>query len=90
MKPKKDVEPTDGVATKTWHNAAILYPFSPKEKKFSDQTGQFPFCLSRGNEYLMVMYDYDANAILVTPLKNHQAKTIATAWETLHSRLTKH
>ena len=65
-----DAEPIDGIATKTWHNAALLYAFTPKQKTYSDQTGRFPFRSSRGNEYIMVMYDYDANAILVAPLKN--------------------
>ena len=86
----EDFEPSDGIAMKTWHNAAILYPFKPKEKTYSDQTGRFPYRSSRGNEYTMVMYDFDANAILVEPLKNRQAKSIANAWESLHSRLTTH
>ena len=84
----EDYEPTDGIAKKTWENAAILYAFNPKEKTYSDQTGRFPHRSSRGNEYVMVMYDYDSNAILVTALKNRQAKTIADAWESLHQRLT--
>ena len=62
----------------------------PKETTYSDQTGRFPYRSSRGNEYIMVMYDYDSNAILATPLKNRQAKTIADAWELLHNRLTSH
>ena len=70
----EDFEPSDGIAMKAWHNAAILYPFKPKEKTYSDQTGRFLYRSSRGNEYTMVMYDFDANAILVEPLKNRQAK----------------
>jgi hypothetical protein len=31
---------------------------------FSDQTGRFPITSSRGNKYIMVVYDYKSNAIL--------------------------
>ena len=44
---------------------------------YSDQTGQFPHLSSRGSRYLFVLYNcnYDANAILVEPLKNKTATT---------------
>ena len=82
-KPKKeeiideDFEPKDGNSTKTYENTAIVYAFDPQEKTYSDQT----HCSSRGNEYLMVMYDHDENAILVKALRNRQAKTLADTWE---------
>ena len=63
---------------------------TPKLTTYSDQTGRFPHRLSCGNEYIMVMYDYDANAILATWLKNCQAKTLADAWESLYLRLSEH
>lgn len=40
------------------------------ETTCSDQTGKFPCILSRGNRYLMVVYCYDANAILLQLIKN--------------------
>lgn len=33
-------------------------------KSYSDLTGRFPIPSSRGNEYILVAYDYDLNAIL--------------------------
>ena len=36
------------------------------------------------------MYDYNANAILVHPLKTRQAAEITAAWTQLHAQLTKH
>jgi hypothetical protein len=36
----------------------------------TNQTGQFPVTSSRGNQYILVLYDYDTNAILMEPLKN--------------------
>ena len=55
---------------KTYENAAMVYPMEPKLTTYSDQTGRFPHRSSKGNEYLMIMYDYDSNAILAVPMKN--------------------
>jgi len=41
-----------------------------EETTFSDQTGKFPCVSSRGNKYLMTVYYYDANAIILQPMKN--------------------
>ena len=41
-----------------------------------DLTGRFPNCSVSVHEYLLVGYNYDANTILVEPLKKHQANTI--------------
>ena len=37
----------------------------------------------------MVAYHFDANAILVHPLKNREAQTLTTAWTTLNQRFAK-
>jgi hypothetical protein len=37
---------------------------------FSDQTGRFPVTSSKGNQYIMVVYDYGSNHILAEPLKS--------------------
>jgi hypothetical protein len=31
---------------------------------YTDQTGRFPVVSSKGNKYIMILYDYDSNAIL--------------------------
>ena len=54
-----------------------------------DLTGRFPYRSSRGNEYVLVVYHYDANAILVEPVKNREAKTIIDAWITLNDKFKK-
>ena len=56
---------------------------------YTDQTGRFPYRSSRGNEYLMVAYHYDANVILVQPIKNRQAATLTSAWKIINDRLIK-
>ena len=54
-----------------------------------DLTGHFPHCSSRGNNYILVAYHYDSNAILGEPLKNRQAATIPQAWKLIHQKLSR-
>jgi hypothetical protein len=37
---------------------------------YTDQTDRFPVVSSKWNKYIMVLYDYDSNAILAKPIKN--------------------
>ena len=39
-----------------------------------DLTGKLPHTISRGNKYLVVVYDYDLNAIVFEPIKTRQSK----------------
>jgi hypothetical protein len=36
---------------------------------YTDQTGCFPVVSSKGNTYIMVLYEYDGNAIFTEPIK---------------------
>jgi hypothetical protein len=45
-------------------------------KVYTDQTGAFPTTSSNGNKYMLVMYHYDTNAILVEPLKTRHGNEI--------------
>ena len=42
---------------------------------------------SCGNQYLLVIYDYDSNAILAEPLKTRLAGDITKAWMKIHNKL---
>ena len=59
---------------------ALVVPFRERNTTYSDQTGRFPHISSRGNAYLLIVYDYDSNAILVEPLKSRAAAGIKNAW----------
>jgi hypothetical protein len=48
---------------------------------YTDQTGRFPVVLSKGNKYIMVLYDYDSNAILAHPIKNRTAPELLKAFQ---------
>ena len=51
-----------------------------------DLTGRFPYKSSRGNEYILIAYHFDFNAILGVAIKNHQAKTITTVWKSIQDK----
>ena len=54
---------------------ATIIHLNINRKGFSYLTGAFPHKSSRGNLYVMVMYDYNSNAILAKPIKHRQAAT---------------
>ena len=48
---------------------------------YTDQTGKFPVKSSRGSQYCFVIYSYDANAIIVYPIKNRNAVELLEAYK---------
>jgi hypothetical protein len=46
----------------------------------TDLTGRFPFTSSRGMTYPFVLYDYDSNAILASPIKSRNAADIVDGY----------
>jgi hypothetical protein len=54
-------------------------------KIYSDQTGRFPVTSSRGNKYIMVVYDYDSNSILTEPLKSRNENELVRAYSKIHA-----
>jgi hypothetical protein len=74
---------TDGLRTHYVFAATIeLYLDDPGTGKlFSDLTGRFPTTSSRGNKYVLVVYDYDSNAVIGEPMK-----TAATRKHYEHTR----
>ena len=53
----------------------------------TDQTGRLPILSNRGNQYIMVMYDYTSNAILVELMKTKYTTKIIAKYTLLHDRL---
>ena len=83
----EDHFPTMETGHKTRNVLCNLQPFQARETGYSDLSGRFPFASTRGSEYVLVMYDYDSNAILATAVKNRQAATLKDAFIELYSRL---
>jgi hypothetical protein len=54
---------------------------------YTDQTGRFPVVSSKGNKYIMILYDYDSNAILAQPLKDRTATELLKAFQIIEQEL---
>ena len=59
----------------------------PTGQIYTDQTGKFVTPSSNGNNYLLVLYDYDSNAILAEPMKSRHGPAILSAYKLLHAKL---
>jgi hypothetical protein len=60
----------------------------PTGQIYTDQTGPFPTVSSRGVKAVMVLYDYDSNAILVEGITSRSANELLRAFKLLSQRLT--
>jgi hypothetical protein len=54
---------------------------------YTDQTGIFPVVSSKGNKYIMILYDYDSNAILAQPIKDRTAPELLRAYQVMEQAL---
>ena len=41
----------------------------------------------RGNEYILIVYDFDSNAILAEALNSRRGGEIKRAWKKIHTKL---
>jgi hypothetical protein len=57
---------------------------------YTDLTGALPITSNAGNKYLLVIYDYDSNAILCEPMKNCSDSEALRAYASLYQQLTQH
>jgi hypothetical protein len=75
---------TDGQRT---HDVVFSVNELPTGKIFTDQTGSFPVVSSRGVKAVMVMYDYDSNAILTEGITSRSKTELLRAYKVLLHRL---
>jgi hypothetical protein len=54
---------------------------------YTDQTCRFPVVSSKGNKYIMILYDYDSNAILAQPIKYRTAPELLRAFQVMEQEL---
>jgi hypothetical protein len=54
---------------------------------YTDQTGRFPVVSSKGNKYIMILYDYDSNAILAQPIKDRTSPDLLKAFQVMEQEL---
>ena len=58
-------------------------------KVYTDQTGRFPVTSISVHKYICILYAYNANAILVKPIKSRTGTDILRAYTKMHIYLTK-
>ena len=61
--------------------------FQRTHKAYRDLTGRFPYTSTRENQYFLIVYDYDSNAILVQLLKNRSGLEIKKAYMDIYDKL---
>ena len=49
----------------------------------TDQTGRFPVVSQRGNQYQMILYNYDSNVILAELCKQYTGEALADTYKIL-------
>jgi hypothetical protein len=54
---------------------------------YTDQSGIFPVVSSKGNKYIMILYDYDSNAILAQPIKDRTAPELLKTFQIMEQEL---
>ena len=79
--------PPDTPNTKTNAIYCSMCAMYPKKLAYTDLTERFPYRSSRGNQYIMVAYSYDKNAILEKAINNRSASSIPLAWKHQHDKL---
>jgi hypothetical protein len=85
----QQLEPSTESATNTGF-ANLLELNDPTQKSYLDLTRCFPIHSSQGNLYVLVLYLYDDNAILVKPLKNRSKGKQMKAYTNLLQHIPKH
>jgi hypothetical protein len=82
-----DTNPVKATATNT-RFANLIKLTNPTQKSYTDLTGRFLLYSSQGNLYVLVLYFYDNNAILVEPLKSRsegaEIKAYANLLQCIH------
>jgi hypothetical protein len=54
---------------------------------YTDQTDRFPVVSSKGNKYIMILHDYDSNAILAQPIKDRTAPELLRAFQVMEQEV---
>ena len=88
---KDDYFPMSNTQNKKTNEVAyqLLQRSSQEGKAFMDLTGKYPIKSTSGNQYVLVAYNYDSNAILAEPIPNRQARSITNAYEIMQQTFAK-
>jgi hypothetical protein len=92
--PKEEEQDTDEFPTQAPQSNALFACFGIANAQghivYTDLTGAFPITSNAGNKYLLILYDYDSNAILCEPMKNRSDVEALRAYDLLYTQLSRH
>jgi hypothetical protein len=77
-----DADLDHGIKTQYVYAAAI-----DAGQIYTDQTGRFTVVSSKGNKYIMVLYDNDSNSILAKPIKDRTAPELLKTFQLMEQEL---
>ena len=66
----------------------VMATVKETHKIYTDQTGKSPITSSKGNKYILIMYVYDDNKILASPLKSRSVRHLLEAYTKQVEHLT--
>lgn len=79
-KPGTNTSNTEQVAATARTHETYYDVFQSTGQVYTDRTGRFPAISARGNQYVMVLYDYDSNAILTEPMSSRHERELVRAY----------
>ena len=82
-----DTDSTPSPEPATQYLYAAIERVDHHGRTYSDQTGRFPVTGRNGAKYIMVLYDYDSNAILTAPLKNRTGAELLKQFQALFAQV---
>jgi hypothetical protein len=82
---EKQQPPDTDLGTKTHLVYAVVVD---QGQLYTDPTGKFPVCSSKGSSYVMLCYIYDCNYIKVTPMKSRSTSEWFKAYDSIHQELS--
>jgi hypothetical protein len=85
--PKVTFADSKPLEPQTRTNWVFKKPINVTGQIYSDQTGRFPTTSSRGNKYVMIVYDYDSNAILSETIISRTEAKLIRAYTKIHTYL---
>jgi hypothetical protein len=83
--PKVIMEETDldqGIKTHHVYAATI-----DAGQIYTNKMGRFPVVSSKGNKYIMTLYDYDSNVIMAQPIKYRTAPELLRSFQVMEQKL---
>ena len=88
-KPKPEPAPPAPTPAPSTASKLLVISTEPISKLYSDDTGRFPIRSRSGNNYIMLAYHVDTNAILVEPFESRHDRHRLAAADRIMTRLAK-